>query len=627
MDQLFNQIFFRHTFIKNHIYYFIRYDVNCKTTNTQHYVDVDVMIRNNHLYLLKSKLKRNEYLCSRDNQWITDSSLISNHMDLFIQCHNRFHNQIPIADMAKLCIKSNNWIALKYILQDYVKDFQRNNTFENLVSINKDNIFKCLVFAVKEGDMELVIFVFSVDSKVFDRLETNSKEELLTKAVMSGNVELFKLIRKYFEESFKFFNLRKGFIYHNKLIKILLHCSISSLDMYNFIQKEHGIQFNRTESLQCDILIPLFSKLNTSDTNIIIKSMLPNEPFSSIYANDLVLSTLVAGHYQVYTYVKDQYNFTFKPPTGSYLVLIKNAFDNLDNIKFLVETVGFNYGYEDFKIATNSAEIFNYLYDRRKSSSNGAPIFNDQQKRKITLFFCISNNIQKVLTSEYILFNIYYFTEFVAKISNVQTFKLIYNKYILSTTTPILDQDILEFFNDAILKGRLGTLKYLVNRHKKRFSTLTTTQIIELLSKASHAGSVQILEYLLQETRDRLMSVRVEKKDFEIVNQHDANSLMKMLGKMQLHYMITLIMRNAMAEDRYDCVKFMLSSFPENLVKLENSQSDLPILAKNCNLLMVKLIFNHPPFHKLDFSYILEQADLYSKEIYDYLYEQGVRKK
>jgi len=613
MDQLFYLII-RDTYIKNQICYFIRYDVNYKTTNTQYYVDADVMIKNNHLYLLKSKLKRNEYVCSKDSRWLTDSSLISNDLDLFIQCYKRFAQNESLNIKTDMCAQSNNWRAFKYIFQDCLED----RMFENLVSRNKLNFIKCLEFGVDQGDMGLVLFVFSVDDNVFERLKTEVKERLLTKALMSGNVELFKIIRKQFEESLKLSKKNKQVIYHKKLLRTLVHCSKSSVDMYYYIQMEYGIQFNMKENLLCDILIPLFSRLNASERDIIIKPMLPNLSFSSKYANDLVWSTLVAGHYEVYTYVKDQYNFTFKPPTGVNLDYIKNAFDSLDNVKFLVETVGIDYGYEEFKIATKSTEIFNYLYDRRKSSCNGAPIFNSEQKRQLTLLFCGNNSIQRVLTSEYTLLDINVLIESARKISNVQTFKLIYNIYISTSTTMILYEEIIQLFNNAISGCRLATLKYLVDRHRKTLLTSAPSQLIDILSLASKSGSVQILEYLLHETGDRLKSV-----GNETVGPYDPSMDMIYIENIsRINCFISFILSNAIKFNHYDCVKFIISSFPKNLVKLLNSEIDL---AMNANLLMVKLIYSHPSLGlNTDFSYTLEQAQFSSREIYDYLYEHGV---
>jgi len=639
MDQLFNQII-RDTYIRNEIFYFIRYDVNYKTTNTLDYMDVDVMIQNNHLYLLKSKLKRNEYLYSKNNAWITDSKIILNDLDLFIQCYNRFRHTISSRNIVELCATKHNWRAFKYIIQDHYG----GDLYDLLISVNKDNFINCLEFGIKDGDLEMVLFVFSVDNKIFQREKTNILEFILTKAAMSGNVELFKIVRKHFEESFSLFSLRKVFIYHKRLLGTLVHCSISSVDIYNYIQKEYGIQFNEEEnSLLFNPLIPLFSRLNISDTELnMIKTMLSNGSFSPEY---VVESALLGGHYEVYTFVKDYYQFTYKPTINTHLNHIKYAFDSLDNIKFLVETVGIGYVFQDYRMATKSTEIFKYLYERSiLSSSNHLPQqFNDIEKLELNLALCNNRNLDLlVYFKQNNLFSLDGMLSFLhrhpnlctvdlarlimqeegletliakrgvgklilsvsaTRISNVEIFKIIHNKY----TSGLSDEHIRVLFSNAISGCRLATLKYLVNRHRKTVSTLTPKQLIDLLSQASQAGSIQILEYLLHETQDQLMSL----------NNDEIIKTIKQLD-------VSLILGNAIAYNHYDCVKFILSSFPKHLVIFDNRFNQY--LARNCNLLMVKLLFNHhPPFHSLNYSLTLEVAHNYSKEIFDYLSEQCVR--
>ncbi|KAF2070238.1 hypothetical protein CYY_008446 [Polysphondylium violaceum] len=555
---------------------------------------------------------------------------------LLIDCYQRYKDKYTHSkrDLETSCALHNNWDGVKYFMEDQSIEWNpkvlkqachagKNDIVALYVQRVKTANYQTLYNAVIVNDIDLVKLVLKDNPAILSKESSDVKESVLLVAIRYGNTEIFKLIRECFEAVPLFF-MRKHFIYSKELLMKMAYASAVSLEMYQFIHKEYDLEFCKKDHA----LQSVISFVCKDDTENLIREMLAKGSFSTEYANNIVLSALIFGYYNVYQLVKDQYQYTFVPPDGFNLPQIKGSFVDINITKFLVETVGIPVCVRDLKMATTSFAVFKYLYER---VPNAAEIpYNI--KKDVTFSACYSYtdststgdalDLLHYLKQHSIL-NSEGWLSFVAehphrctlgflqllfslnpsiapvepktllrcakKMQDFACFKYMYDKLVLPDTN--LDHLMIK----AARGARLQNLLYILFQ-----SPPSANNLVKLLATAS-AGSVYILQHLIE---------------------HQYPLLKAQLAPSPLT--VTQILSNAIRGNHYDCVHYMLSpSFPASLLELDSEGTIL--LGQSHNLPLVQLIYNHPKFHSSDFSLTLEYSRNSCLDIFHFLSEQGVQ--
>ncbi|KAF2069872.1 hypothetical protein CYY_008812 [Polysphondylium violaceum] len=631
---LYLQIFLN-SFLWKKIQYEVVFGSNKKIIITSDLYNVGWMIKNDYKAKLKIKLHTGEYvLFDRDSVaemcTITDTQFL----DL---CYRRF-SQLKVFEQEKhnlinLCASKNNWEGVEYFVSKRFNckdplavleyaclygNYQMAKDFYSRVA-SKQISQNCLTNSIKSKNVELVQMIFQHGKQEFLKLSIQTRERLLLSAASSGDLELFLIVKKYFE-SVPLFIIQKHFIYSKELVwKLLCEASVS-YNLYRYCVDHFDYSVYKDNP-------PPLSPMPCISNGVVnvVAHLLENGLIGKSSIAACTTNAIANGHYvdSVYDTIVCHFSCPLSPIPFNSLYQIKNSFSSIASVEYLVETLGCKIDLDDLIMSTFSTEIFQYLlqrididliqYHHLKISlsmfeNNNLELVqfylenldpkafvkilqNNPQKMSFELVdyvFGLEKVIQHIQRID--LLDIDFIMETCAsKIEDFKTFKLVFDKmfpwcpkYLKAISAKIL--------SGACKNGRILNLKYLLQQG------FQVSNFNSILIQAASEGCFEILKYLVENQIEKQGSIfRID----------------------------SMVLYNALNYNHTLCSKYLLKRCFNDLESI--LPATLKSLGEKGNLILIQHLYELPQFKKVDFTPTLFACVQNNHELLEsYLRNKGV---
>ncbi|KAF2069438.1 hypothetical protein CYY_009241 [Polysphondylium violaceum] len=560
MDQLFRFIFFKHVYLRRQIFDSVVNDVNCKTTNYKNCSNVNWMITNQYIDLLRCKLKYKEHLSMSLEKKFKDIATLKD-IDIFTQVFQRFQ-EILHTDKDYIigwCAERDNWKAVDflfeqgyeypdYLLLEYAYKTRNYKMTQRLFKKTEQVSKQTYIHAINSKDIKFVKLIFDHGRDSFGKESINFREEILWRSMEDGSLEIFKFVKKRFKETHSFVYLRKNFIYSKSLRSRLYLACVNSFETYIYTYNQYHEFFIKHQGSQSDSHYPpvVAARLGVRP---VIEHMLENNLIPNHLVDQVIMS---ANGLELYTRLKNHFKLPLLP-----LNSICTLFQDLDETKNLVENVGAEITSKDLiETLPHSLEIFKYLFGKA-----GHALINQVQTLRYSLLLqatLLKDNDQvlhylvveqgimvkpndgillwydlvtsfpnncfrkiQILLSRAPIFESELYMRVLEcaseKCNNFKVFKL-----LLDTWLPLIQKKgkyLLPLFSNCLLaavkNGRLATLKYLFQQ-----GLFNASDFPLFLKAATLNGNLTMVKFLIENAPSSPLSIHHSVLDVAIDQNH-----------------------------------------------------------------------------------------------------------
>jgi len=628
MDQLFQFVFFKHAYIRNNIYYQLSNGNNKKSIKYKDFSNLNILINNDYIEIVKSKLKNREFM-TYDMKTKKDICKIKQ-PDIFQQCLERFdhHFNSYLKDQFVIwAADQNNWHLVSYLM-DKGYNYNIHTLMESACSKGQTELVKKLskmtktvslnsfIFAILSKNQEIVKSVFEYGQTSFATIGKLDRERVLIDSLAIGNLEIFKIVKKYFEDTNALFSFVRWFGYQQQLIWRLYVVSVINFETYKYIFDNFDLSFTRTEKPPHDIQYPPVAATEFGSEQVLIH-MFENNLVVPDCINRMTAKALPYGHINLYELFKNQYKLDVSLE-GFNLSGIKNFFPTLGQVKYIVEHLGIQLHKNDLLFAAKSPEIFKYIFEKGSFDPTMEHLYYCCKHNNLdTIKFLYQKglvNIEWTIISNHILvinpnncfdilkllFTLYRPTiddlpelmknleDASKKCTNSSVFRFLFAQVHKYTTSSVAyDKCIL----NACKKGRVVNLQLMIDSGVKPSQGLVESA----MQKAAVGGHLSVIRYL--------------------INSYCVQPIV----------LPPTILNNAVIYNHFHLVQYLFPEFYDKYLFLDTNS--MKSLGSSGNLMMVKYIYKRS--QKTDnkyFEYTLSNAlrDGYL-DIRDYLISKGVR--
>ncbi|KAF2071622.1 hypothetical protein CYY_007070 [Polysphondylium violaceum] len=611
---------FFNNYIRKNIFYQVKYDVNYKTRDYENCFDVEWMVEENLIELLKLKLKGNERLVFHREDGKSCIFKIKE-LDVFIQCFQRIlkvsqKRFIDTNIKPLLCAaRYDNLDALKYLIekQGYKISYCSHPTL-------------LLEYFTKRGDVALVReylaqvkyvvskdpFLNSIDSKNIDLIKLvfnaprkreaksyfeNDAIKILVRAMESLDLEVFTLIRKYIEKS-----ISKGFLAIHSILWQLFSSSTKSFHTFKYMIDNFDLSFTsllpHPYTLNCHPFERVVSYGNKNSLKYLMDSCID---VTDHHLQRMSRAALIHGHFELYQFLEKFYNIL--SPLHIDFQVSQMSPDiplSIDKLKYLYETLKVVPDIKDLERAVrnqDSVDVYKYIHERLNLSYTSDLYYQTSLTRSLELckfeipLFIYQKGVKgefvwTILTSLKPTSQTFDFIQQLLKLSrpnnnHIHIFIATLHKFIKATS------------DFRLFKGLFHIIEPMVNALDKN------NFIIEILYNASKACRYQIVKYLCQD-EDRfklevyinLVEHAAENGSIQIIkyiieNYFDQEAKLFLSSK-------TNILEKAILKQHLDCVQYLMPMYSHL------PQIPLPSILNNIalldNILMIEYLCSIPQF-------------------------------
>ncbi|KAF2069275.1 hypothetical protein CYY_009402 [Polysphondylium violaceum] len=373
MDQLFHHVFFNQPFIRKHIFYQAAHGANTKTINYRDYSCLNAIIKNGDTKLLELKLHHKEYLML-DMRSLHDLFKLKQ-LDLFVACMERFRAYLaaPQSHLVMMAAEQNNWEVVQYLIgKGYMYNGQTllglacsNGNYalvQDLCKRETEVSLNCFIFSILSKNEEMVKLVFEHGKKSFAKESMFDRERILVDALAIGNLAIFKIVKKYFEESIPLFGIRKWFVYNQALVWRLYVVSVINFEAYKFIYDTFDLSFTRTQDTPSDIQYPPVAATEFGSKEVLVH-MFENNLIMSKCTDRMAAKALPYGHFHLYELFSSKYKLNV--PLGEFRISnIKGPFPSVEQVRYIVQELDIPLYKNDLLFASKNAEMFKYIFEK-----------------------------------------------------------------------------------------------------------------------------------------------------------------------------------------------------------------------------------------------------------------------
>ncbi|KAF2069440.1 hypothetical protein CYY_009243 [Polysphondylium violaceum] len=550
MDVLFKQVF-NHVVIRKQIFYQVLHDKNCRSKRYNSIHHVYWIIKNGHLKLLAQKLRHNDYLLL-DQKGIKETLKLKD-IGLFIMLFNRFRSLFigSFSSAVERAAGHANWPVVQYLVQQENYPYKFYQLLE--IACTKKNYelakesceraradeldrgikfyvsLECFVYAIGTKDIRFVNLVFEYGKDNLAKESKGNKEKILVAAIGSGGVEIFRLVRKYFEDSMLLFSLRKSLVYNKNLLWKLYSVSVGNYECYRHIYDNFDLSFTANEEPPHTILqYPVLSAVEKGSEQV-VHHLLNNHMVAPQFFDKMPSTALNYGHFELYEFIKRYFNLPLYPlPSNFNFYSMKDPIKHLEQAKYAAQYLGVGVVKRDIEKSTHSLEVFKFMYERYKGpaasdrefinniisysfSSNNVKVIEYLLQRGLSLdsnVYVVWSNFLNIQPSKILPFfqvllpacpptktdipSLVHIAEHFAG-SDLNRFKSVFEPlYELSTD----NTHYTNCFLNAVRGGRISTLHFLFSY--KDLKPTQNYEYIKLLEEAAVNGDLAILKYIIE---------------------------------------------------------------------------------------------------------------------------------
>jgi len=661
MDILFRTVF-NQIFIRKSIFYHVENDIDCKSIKYKYCYHLEWLIRNNHIELLRYKLKNNEYLYIDSNSQriyqIKDETL-------FKQCFLRVKERIKNYSFGKddpltLAAQNQNYHAFKYLFEvekycNGIVDNEQASYFLGLVIKmgDIDLVKKCLGYikvitshlpftcAIGTRDVEMIKLLTDLPKKEYvEMLMLVQNYNKILKAAMSTlDIGIFEMVRKFIEDS----NVNKEYSKDQLLLWQLLDISTKSLETFRYMADNFDISFISNVITPPRLLkIPLHpfcSAVSYGRKDIIL--YLSNKGLTkNIHVESMASTALLDGNLDIYEFISNTFkrSQTLVPMGFSFEKMKYPPLSVTKELKYIFEVLKVPVNEHDLvTAATISLDVFKYIYELLKPDLS---IFNKLYIVERIFQTAITNGRLDIITYMYqqgVTLNSVWIH--IWSISNADKDPINVIKFLntLIIAEPLESNHLTRANIPMILKctvmHNFKVFKYLFELLYK-YARNDKEMIIQILLKAAQSGRIKAIKYIyenpmIQFNRDNseVIKTAVTNNQSKIVsyllNNHSTKELKKDLS-LNAYIIIEAINNNDL-----QCVECLVPLFIEN----PNKYSTLPLtsyltISYHGNLLIIRYLLSKPE-HKdfVDIKKVLESCKKYGyNDIIEVLKNEGYNK-
>jgi len=496
-------------------------------------------------------LNNNEYLLI-DQKGVKQILKIKD-LDLFIKCFNRFKYYITnyCSNTVERAADNCNWSVVEYLLQKKMefhgyklteiacqkknyelavfccdalhksKALQMTSASGAVKKLDNVSFLEIIKNAIETKELKYVELVFEHVKDWFSKESVINKEKIIVDSLATGGVEIFRLVRKYFEDSFVPFSLKK--VYNRNLVWRLFSVSVANFESYKYVYENFDLSFTTSEEPPNTVLqYPVISSVEKGCKEV-VHHLLDNKLVARKFIDRMYLVALEFGHFKLYELIKDYFKKPILPLPGYNVPTMKLPSRDLDRARYAVECLGIDITEGDLIRSTESIEVFKYMYERYKGSKfKQNPQFLDQ----VIYGACIWNNIKVIeyLVERQVSFQGTNIWSCFVHLKRESFFE--FNKLFLQTSIPnendiqslslaaeyLAGKDLNSFklafvpllklttdssrfsqcFLNAVKGGRIATLFLLFK------NGLRPINYIPLLEEAASLGDLRILHYIIK---------------------------------------------------------------------------------------------------------------------------------
>ncbi|KAF2074798.1 hypothetical protein CYY_003901 [Polysphondylium violaceum] len=646
MDRLFKEVF-QNAFLRKKIFYQVANDVNCKTRSYKYCFDVYWLLRKKYYSLLQLKLKHNEYLTF--NKQAQELIFQLQDTNLFIECYKRLNfsscGQVDSANSVALLInaaRGRNRGNIYYFLEKINYKFSRSMILlQYLVEMNDVPLVREYLkqtkyvedeipfyLAIETKNTEMIKLIFDAPRKDYGiKVFEKHRERLLTKAMASGDINIFNMVRNYVDEAASsFFSFKKANVLANDqiLLSRVFNTSIRSTNTMKYMIENYGASVISRENM---FILVATHGCRESVEYLIDSKILTKETYCEVMAKTL----LCYGHFQLHEFLQIKFNLPFVPaPKDFNYFRMLNPTKSLDEVKYIYETLKVFPRFDDLeKSASISLDIFKYIFHLFDPATVVADetLVNSIVTKALTnnhfdiIIFLFQNGITRSvwgrLESLPISQTIYFIQQcfklctpspqhvphlletlgkFIQFNSDFKMFKTLFNEIY-----PFVDDKKLFYGSclcPAARAGRLKVIKFFFDNGLKP----DQKSVFPIVLESARGGSLVVLKYILEKSYQDTQ---------EIMNQMTSDSS---------------ILMNAIANDNLDCLEYLIPMFPPNFSIPTYSLASS--LGSSGNLFMIKYLYGLSAFstNTTLFGQVLHECRMNGYfDIVRYLLEKGVQ--
>lgn len=658
MDDLFNQIFFKHVYIRNEIYYHVVNDANCKIVKYKYCYGASWLIRNRYFKLLKYKLKNGEYVLfdiyGRDYIF-----KIKDDIDLFVQCFENISHVYGFSASHRsplpIAVANGNKDAFKYLVEKgySVPNIDHQSLFlENAIKMVDIDIVQYFITNAKYIQTESVYYMVldtnNIDliKMVFDAPRraqakdvftiSHQRDKLLLHSMSTLDIEIFKLVLEHIKK-LNLFSNKRNLLKDYGLFRPLFYISVCSYDTCKYMMDNFSVDLLKEYEIQRPTTHNPFINAAEHGQKLVIENILLKRfklPDKQIQLQ-MALKALLNGHLNLYEFIQNTFNQPISPaPIDFSYFKMKDPPISLNKLEYIFETLKTTIVKGDLEVSSSlHSDTFIYLHQRSSNveldyNSVDKIIYNAMQNNHLDIVLYLYQqgiDISRVYSHLSEIKTIsFHSTQFVIKIfkllppnlTHSQNIIVLVHNYIRysrefnlfktlfdSISHLFIDNKTIlnHCYTQAIRYGRLKVIQYCF----ENFYKPDVPTCVAYINTGALSGNLSVIKYILDSYDSTTNDTSTEKKENNLKLSISNN---------------TNILFNTIGNNHLQCFKYLLPFYNNNFTNIPFvSLSEL--LGSQGNLPIIEYLYKIPIFkEKLKYDTILEQCQKNKfTDVYSYL--------